>query len=66
MEYNLPSGIDIPPRILILENENATGTQIIYYSCSSVILTYGNQDMLAQVQGLDAKLETLILGVLTP
>jgi hypothetical protein len=66
MQYDLAGGLSIPPRILILENENASGTQIIYHLCSSVILTYGNQEMLAQVQALDAKLERLIVGVLTP
>lgn len=56
--------LNVPPTILVLENSNKSGTQVVYYLPSSVIAVSATgsvkPELKAAAEVLDAKLEALI------
>ncbi|KAF8232042.1 hypothetical protein L208DRAFT_1398022 [Tricholoma matsutake] len=65
LQYNLGGALTIPPRILILEHADHSGTSIQYQLPSSVVASNGNQNLKAALHTLDTKLENLVRNVTT-
>lgn len=68
MRHDLVAGLQIPPRILVVENEDRAGTKVIYDVPSSMIAVAGpgevvNDDIRHAAEELDDKLEALVVKV---
>ncbi|KAL0577715.1 hypothetical protein V5O48_004264 [Marasmius crinis-equi] len=64
MKHDLRSSYNIPPRLLILEKEDRSGTLLAYHLPSSVMaLDPDNQELQAAARVLDEKYEKLIIDV---
>ncbi|KAG7097021.1 hypothetical protein E1B28_004414 [Marasmius oreades] len=62
--FDLRAAYNIPPRLLILEKEDRTGTYVLYYLPSSVMSLNGDEgNFVAAVRALDEKLERLVIEV---
>jgi uncharacterized protein (DUF302 family) len=66
MQHDIDTGLNLPPRLLLTEKEDRTGTKIIYYLPSSLI-AFGtrNADLIQLAGELDAKTEQLVLRILS-
>lgn len=65
LQYDLRAGYNIPPRLLILEKADRTGTNIVYHLPSSVMALNHNPKLKAAAEALDDKLEGMITKVVT-
>lgn len=66
MQHDIRAGYTIPLRLMILEKADGTGTEVIYHLPSSVIMALtSNPDLKVVLQGLDEKLEKLVLNITT-
>ncbi|KAJ6614302.1 hypothetical protein B0H10DRAFT_2045619 [Mycena sp. CBHHK59/15] len=63
LQYDLRAAYNIPPRLLVLEKADGTGTDVIYHLPSSVIALGDNPQLMAAAEALDAKLEGLVAKV---
>ncbi|KAL6298933.1 hypothetical protein BKA93DRAFT_808970 [Sparassis latifolia] len=67
LQYDLYTGLHVPPRLLVLEKADRSGTQIIYILPSSLIaVPVGgevNEQLKTAAEALDAKLENLVVRV---
>ncbi|ESK97627.1 hypothetical protein Moror_17489 [Moniliophthora roreri MCA 2997] len=64
MKHDRRAAYNIPPRLLVLEKEDRTGTQLIYHLPSSVmVLDDSNTELTANVKALDKKLDQLMVEV---
>ncbi|KAG7097022.1 hypothetical protein E1B28_004415 [Marasmius oreades] len=64
MKHDLRASYNVPPRLLVLEKEDRTGTYILYHLPSSVMaLESDNTELGEAARGLDEKLERLVLEV---
>ncbi|KAK7049578.1 hypothetical protein VNI00_005609 [Paramarasmius palmivorus] len=64
MKHELRAAYNIPPRLLIAEKEDRTGTRVIYHLPSSVMaIDNSNPELAAALKALDEKLERLIIKV---
>lgn len=61
LRHDLRAGLHIPPRILVLEKADRTGTSVIYQLPSSVMVLpdNDNQELREAAEGLDRKFEAL-------
>ncbi|KAF9263466.1 hypothetical protein L218DRAFT_1077020 [Marasmius fiardii PR-910] len=63
-KFDLRAAYNIPPRLLILEKEDRTGTYVLYHLPSSVMNLDGDEGGFVEaIRGLDGKLERLIVEV---
>ncbi|KAJ7179935.1 hypothetical protein C8R43DRAFT_382814 [Mycena crocata] len=61
LQYDLRGAYNIPPRLLVLEKADGTGTDVIYHLPSSVmVLEDDNEELKAAAKVLDSKLESLV------
>ncbi|KAF8897483.1 hypothetical protein BD779DRAFT_1781942 [Infundibulicybe gibba] len=65
MQYDLRSGYNIPPRLLVLENADHNGTSVIYHLPSSVMALTDNPDLKAAAVALDEKLDKMVTKITT-
>lgn len=65
LKHALTSTLNIPPQILVLEKEDKSGTKVVYDLPSSRIAIDGNMELRRAAEVLDAKLEALVVKVLT-
>lgn len=63
MKHDLRAGLNIPPRLLIIEKEDGCGTQVLYHLPSSVMAIGDNHALKAAAEVLDEKLEELVAEV---
>ncbi|KAK0490939.1 hypothetical protein IW261DRAFT_1413364 [Armillaria novae-zelandiae] len=63
MRHDLRASLNIPPRLLILEKADGSGTDIIYHLPSSVMALGDNTALKAAAQILDDKVERLLTKV---
>jgi uncharacterized protein (DUF302 family) len=65
MRHDISAGLNIPPRLLVLEKASGAGTRVIYLLPSSIMVIHGNAEQKATVELLDEKVEKLVVHVLT-
>ncbi|KAJ7368245.1 hypothetical protein DFH08DRAFT_830854 [Mycena albidolilacea] len=63
LQYDLRGAYNIPPRLLVLEKADGTGTEVIYHLPSSVIALSDNEKLRVAAQALDSKLEALVESI---
>ncbi|KAJ7578381.1 hypothetical protein C8J56DRAFT_967800 [Mycena floridula] len=63
MKHDLRAAYNIPPRLLVLENEGEDKTSVIYHLPSSVNALGDNAELKAAAMSLDAKLDELLTKV---
>ncbi|KAJ3999551.1 hypothetical protein F5050DRAFT_934607 [Lentinula boryana] len=63
MVEDIRSSFNIPPRVLVVEKENNSGTEIHYHLPSAVYAISDNPALKAAAESLDGKLEALIRKV---
>jgi uncharacterized protein (DUF302 family) len=63
LQHDLHGAYNIPPRLLVLEKADGTGTEVIYHLPSSVIALGDNEKLRAAAQALDSKLEALVESI---
>lgn len=61
LRYDLRAGLHIPPRLLVLEKEDRTGTRVMYQLPSSIMVLPDNKnpELKEVAEGLDRKFEAL-------
>ncbi|KAJ6539285.1 hypothetical protein B0H19DRAFT_1178180 [Mycena capillaripes] len=63
LQYDLRGAYNIPPRLLVLEKADGTGTDVLYHLPSSV-MSLGDKELLkAAAEALDKKLEALVESI---
>ncbi|KAJ7507738.1 hypothetical protein B0H11DRAFT_1793368 [Mycena galericulata] len=60
LQFDVRGAYNIPPRLLILEKADGTGTDVIYHLPSSVMVLSDNEMLKAAAEALDSKLESLV------
>jgi uncharacterized protein (DUF302 family) len=60
---DLQAALHIPPRLLVLQNADKSGTKVYYYLPSSIICLGDDLEQRAAAEVLDAKLERLVSKV---
>ena len=65
MQHDIQAGLNIPPRLLVMEKEDRNGTKVIYHLPSSVIPISENSEQKMIVESLDEKVERLVVKILT-
>ncbi|KAJ7667963.1 hypothetical protein DFH06DRAFT_1184073, partial [Mycena polygramma] len=60
LQYDLRGAYNIPPRLLVLEKSDGTGTDVLYHLPSSVMVLSHNEKLKAAAEVLDKKLEALV------
>ncbi|KAF8195960.1 hypothetical protein K438DRAFT_1719356 [Mycena galopus ATCC 62051] len=63
LQHDLRAGLNIPPRLLVLEKADGTGTDVVYHLPSSVIALGNNGKLKAAAEVLDGKLEALVESI---
>lgn len=63
MQHDLHLAYYIPPRLLIAEKADGSGTNVIYHLPSSIMVVEHNPELLAAVKVLDGKIDRLISKV---
>ncbi|KAK0468276.1 uncharacterized protein EV420DRAFT_1503605 [Desarmillaria tabescens] len=63
LRHDLRASLNIPPRLLILEKADRSGTDIVYHLPSSVMALGDNTELKAAAQILDDKVEQLLTKV---
>ncbi|KAJ7276338.1 hypothetical protein B0H12DRAFT_1084863 [Mycena haematopus] len=63
LQHDLRGALNIPPRLLVLEKADGTGTDVVYHLPSSVIALDGNEKVRVAAEGLDGKLEALVESI---
>ncbi|KAG7449304.1 uncharacterized protein BT62DRAFT_1073788 [Guyanagaster necrorhizus] len=63
MKHDLRASLNIPPRLLILEKADGSGTDIVYHLPSSVMVLEYNTALKAAAQILDDKVDQLLTKV---
>ncbi|EMD35943.1 hypothetical protein CERSUDRAFT_115892 [Gelatoporia subvermispora B] len=67
LRHELATGLHVPPRILVLEKEDRSGTLVVYDLPSSIISPglsgRVNEELKKAAEGLDEKLERLVTKV---
>lgn len=63
IKYDIRAIYNVPPRVLVSEKTDGTGTSIVYHLPSSVIAITENPDLRAAAKDLDAKLQQMLLKV---
>lgn len=63
MKHDLRACIAIPPRILVLEKKDGTGTSVIYHLPSSIMPLGDNEDLKAAAKALDDQMDQLATRV---
>jgi uncharacterized protein (DUF302 family) len=58
--YDIRAALNIPPRLLVTEKEDHSGTKVLYHLPSSVMVVGDNNQMREAVEALDAKVEKLV------
>lgn len=66
MRHDWRSAYNIPPRLLILEKADRTGTQVIYHLPSSIMALTSEDDLFAASISLDAKVQDLVTRITSP
>ncbi|KAF4602123.1 hypothetical protein EYR40_005327 [Pleurotus pulmonarius] len=61
MQIDPRAAVHLPPRLLVLGNEDGTGTSILYCLPSSIMQLDQDKRLKEVLQGLDAKLENFIV-----
>ncbi|PPR05649.1 hypothetical protein CVT24_002874 [Panaeolus cyanescens] len=67
IKHNPIAAANIPPRMVIIENENRDGTRIGYNLPSSIMMDpFGKEDeeLKADLLSLDKKIEAMVLGII--
>ncbi|KAJ7744502.1 hypothetical protein DFH07DRAFT_834543 [Mycena maculata] len=59
-QHDLRGAFNIPPRLLVLEKADGTGTEVRYHLPSSVMVLDDNAKLRAAAEALDIKLESLV------
>lgn len=62
MQIDPRAAVHLPPRLLVLGNENGTGTSILYCLPSSIMQIDHDKGLKEALEGLDAKLENFIVN----
>ncbi|KAF9488092.1 hypothetical protein BDN71DRAFT_1424896 [Pleurotus eryngii] len=62
MQIDPRAAVHLPPRLLVLGNENGTGTSILYCLPSSIMKMDRVKGLKEALEGLDAKLENFIVN----
>ncbi|TFK43591.1 hypothetical protein BDQ12DRAFT_709331 [Crucibulum laeve] len=60
LKHDLHAALNIPPRLLITEKSDHSGTSVMYHLPSSVMVLTDNSGLRAAVEALDVKLDSLI------
>jgi hypothetical protein len=63
LQYDLRGAYNIPPRLLILEKADGTGTDVLYHLPSSVMALNDDKMLKAAAEALDSKLEALVESI---
>ncbi|KAL1739644.1 hypothetical protein HDZ31DRAFT_49033 [Schizophyllum fasciatum] len=64
LKHDLRAALHIPPRLLVMENDDRTRTSVLYHQPSSAIALPGcSQVLRAAAHALDAKLEALVAHI---
>ncbi|KAJ6571795.1 hypothetical protein B0H19DRAFT_1131249 [Mycena capillaripes] len=63
LPHDLRGAYNIPPRLLVLEKSDGTGTDVVYHLPSSVIVLGHNEMLRAAAETLDRKMEALVKGI---
>jgi len=63
LQYDLRGAYNIPPRLLILEKADGTGTDVLYHLPSSVMALDDDKMLKAAAEALDSKLEALVESI---
>jgi len=65
LRHDLRAALNIPPRLLVTETEDHSGTRVLYLLPSSTMVIGDNAQMREAVAALDAKVEKLVVKVTT-
>ncbi|KAJ7129748.1 hypothetical protein C8R44DRAFT_732595 [Mycena epipterygia] len=60
LQYDLRAAYNIPPRLLVLEKADGTGTDVIYHLPSTVMALNDNEMLKTAAEAIDSKLESLV------
>ena len=66
MLHDVRAALNVPLRLLVLENPDTGGTKITYHLPSSVLTLTDNPDLRVDAEALDLKLERMLTNVLDP
>ncbi|KAF8627198.1 hypothetical protein AX15_004515 [Amanita polypyramis BW_CC] len=64
LKRDIRAALNVPLRLLVVENPETLGTSIIYQLPSSVMVLKSDQDLRAMVEDLDKKLENMLMKVM--
>jgi uncharacterized protein (DUF302 family) len=65
MRYDVRAGLNVPPRLLVMEKEDHSGTRVIYHLPSSILVMGDDAEQKAAAEDLDKKVENLVTKILT-
>lgn len=65
LQHDLRAGLLIPPRLLVLENQDHSGTKLIYHLPSSVMAISDDPQLKQATEALDAKLENFVSKIVS-
>ncbi|KAJ7638760.1 hypothetical protein FB45DRAFT_1023525 [Roridomyces roridus] len=60
LRHDMQAGLNIPPRLMILEKKDGQGTEVVYHLPSSVIALGDDQSLRDAAEALDRKIEQLV------
>ncbi|KAJ7047429.1 hypothetical protein C8F04DRAFT_7683 [Mycena alexandri] len=60
LQHDLRAAYNIPPRLLIIEKADGTGTDVVYHLPSSVMALGDNETLKAAAEAIDGKFEALV------
>lgn len=60
LRHDLRAGLNVPLRLLVLEDEERAGTRILYHLPSSIIAISGNSKLTEAAEDLDGRLERFV------
>ncbi|PFH51462.1 hypothetical protein AMATHDRAFT_59249 [Amanita thiersii Skay4041] len=66
IKHDIRAAYNIPPRLLVLEKPDRSGTKLVYHLPSSVMALTDNPELKAAVAILDQKLEDFVKSVIIP
>ncbi len=64
LSHDYAAGLNVPPKLMLLENADGGGTKVIYDDPATLILSGGNEELRKAAEALSAKIERLVLSVL--
>ncbi|KAG5646587.1 hypothetical protein DXG03_002891 [Asterophora parasitica] len=65
LRHDIRTGLNIPPRLMVIESADGSGTRVLYHLPSSLVVGESGEELRKAIQPLDDKLEKLVTRITT-